>query len=86
MSDEPTSNDQMYHQWIASRRTAMPPRDLVDRVIVAIEKRDPPSNYVHFVDGPNPSPLVRCAACFAALLVGSLPFLFVAYVAQSLVF
>ncbi len=82
MADEP-----MYDEWIANRRAAEPSRELTDRVMAAVEERDVQrKRYVRLADRMNESRPARWAACLAALLVGSLPFLFVAYVAQSLVF
>lgn len=77
----------MYEEWIANRRTAEPPRGLTDRVMAAVEERNVQrQRYVRLADRMNQSRLARWAACLAALLVGSLPFLFVAYVAELLVF
>ncbi len=82
MADEP-----MYDEWIANRRAAEPSRELTDRVMAAVEERDVQrKRYVRPADRMNESRPARWAACLAALLVGSLPFLFVAYVAQSLAF
>ncbi len=82
MADEP-----MYDEWIANRRAAEPSRDLTDRVMAAVEERDVQrKRYVRLADRMNESRPARWAACLAALLVGSLPFLLVAYVAQSLVY
>ncbi len=82
MADEP-----MYDEWIANRRAAEPSRELTDRVMAAVEERDVQRNrYVSLADRMNESRPARWAACLAALLVGSLPFLFVAYVAELLVF
>ena len=82
MADEP-----MYDEWIANRRAAEPSRELTDRVMAAVEERDVQrKRYVRLADRMNESLPARWAACLAALLVGSLPLLFVAYVAQSLVF
>ena len=82
MADEP-----MYDEWIANRRAAEPTRDLTDRVMAAVAERDVQrKSYVHLADRMNESRPARWAACVAALLVGSLPFLLVAYVAQLLVF
>ncbi len=82
MADEP-----MYDEWIANRRAAEPSRELTDRVMAAVEERDVQrKRYVRLAGRMNESRPARWAACLAALLVGSLPFLFVAYVAQSLVF
>ena len=82
MADEP-----MYDEWIANRRAAEPSRELTDRVMAAVEERDVQrKRYVRLADRINESRPARWAACLAALLVGSLPFLFVAYVAELLVF
>ena len=82
MADEP-----MYDEWIASRRAAEPSCELTDRVMAAVEERDVQrKRYVRLADRMNESRPARWAACLAALLVGSLPFLFVAYVAQLPVF
>ena len=81
------ANEPMYHEWIANRRAAEPSRELTDRVMAAVEERDVQrKRYVRLADRMNESRPARWAACLAALLVGSLPFLFVAYVAQSPVF
>ena len=82
MADEP-----MYDEWIAYRRTAEPSSELTDRVMSAVEDREIQSTgYVHLADRMNESRSARWAACLAALVVGSLPFLFVAHVAELLVF
>jgi hypothetical protein len=82
MADEP-----MYDQWIANRRAAEPSSELTDRVMAAVEERDMQrKRYVRLADRMNESRPARLAACLAALLVGSLPFLLVAYVAKLLVF
>ena len=82
MADEP-----MYDEWIANRRAAEPSRELTDRVMAAVEERDVQrKRYVRLADRMNESRPARWAACLAALVVGSLPFLFVAYVAELLVF
>ncbi len=82
MADEP-----MYDEWIANRRAAEPSRELTDRVMAAVEEREVQrKRYVRLADRINESRPARWAACLAALLVGSLPFLFVAYVAELLVF
>ena len=82
MADEP-----MYDEWIANRRAAEPSRKLPDRIMAAVEEREGQrKRYVRLADRMNESRPARWAACLAALLVGSLPFLFVAYVAQMPVF
>ena len=87
MADEPMYDEPMYDEWIANRRAAEPSRELTDRVMAAVEERDVQrKRYVRLADRMNESRPARWAACLAALLVGSLPFLFVAYVAKLLVF
>ena len=81
------TGEQHYDKWIANRRVAEPSCDLTDRVMNAVEGRDVGRKwYVRMADRINESRMACCAACLVALLAGSLPFLFVAYVAQSLVF
>lgn len=84
-----------YDEWITDRRVAEPSHELVDRVMAAVmaaveereEERDVHSEcHVHLADRMNQSRSARWAACIAAGLVGSLPFLFVAQVAKLLVF
>lgn len=87
MNNEPMPDQSIYDEWVSSRRTADAPRGLTDRVMTALEQR-----VVHrkhgapLADRINESRSARLAACLAALLVGCLPFLFVAYVAQSFAF
>ena len=82
MADEP-----MYDEWIAHRRAYEPSCELTDRVMAAVEERDGQrKRYVRLADRMNESRPARWAACVAASLVGSLPFLLVAYVAELLVF
>ena len=86
MTDEPMPNKPIYDEWIASRRAAEPSSDLTDRVMAAIEERNTlRKHYVRLADRINESQPARWAACVAAMLVGSLPFLYVAHVAQMLV-
>ena len=81
------ADESMYDAWIAHRRDAEPSGDLTDRVMVAVHEREvQPICCVRFADRMNESRLARWAACLASVLVGSLPFLLVAYVAQLLVF
>ncbi len=82
MADEP-----MYDEWIAGRRAIEPSRELTDRVMAAVEAQDARrKRYVRLADRMNASRPARWAACVAALLVGSLPFLYFAYLAQLPVF
>lgn len=81
------SHEPLYDEWIADRRAAEPSPGLTDRVMAAVEERGVPrKRAVRLASRMNESRPARWAACLAALLVGSLPLLFVAYVAQLLVF
>ena len=87
MTDEPFADEPKYKEWIAYRRAAEPSHDLTERVMTAVEKRDVErKRYVRLADYINESRPARWVACVAALLVGSCPFLLVAYVAKFLVF
>ena len=69
------------------RFLAQPSGDLTDRVMAAVEDRDLQSApYVQLADRLNESRSAQWAACLAALVVGSLPFLLVAHAAELLVF
>lgn len=90
MADEP-----IYDEWIAHRRASEPSRDVTDRVMASLEDRDVErdekrgvqrNTWVRLAARVNESPSARWAACLAASLVGSLPFLFVAHVAELLIF
>jgi hypothetical protein len=82
MADEPT-----YDEWIANLRDAESSRGLTDRVMAAVEEREVQrKRCVRLADRINKSRPACWAACLVALLVGSLPLLFVAYAAQLLVF
>ena len=81
------ANEPMYDEWIAHRRAAEPSDELTDRIMAAVEERQVLLNRpVRLADRMNQSRPFRWAACLAAMVVGSLPFLFVAYVAELLVF
>lgn len=87
MADEPMNDESMFGEWIAGRRAVEPSRDLADQVMAAIEERDVPrKRFVRLASHINESRPARWAACMAAVLVGSLPFLLVAHVAHLLVF
>ena len=90
MSEEPMHeqmDDAMYEEWLADRRSALPSPDLAERLMEAVEQRATRRiGAVRLADRMNESKLARFAACTTALAVGSLPFFFVAYVAELLVF
>ena len=80
------TNEPMYDRWIARRQAAEPSHDLTDRVMASVEDRVVCKRHVRLADRINESHPARLTACLAAFLVGCLPFIFVAYVAQSFVF
>jgi hypothetical protein len=87
MIDEPMPEKPVYDEWLASRRAAKVPSELTDRVMAAVEKQVVQrKHYVRLADRINESQPARMTACLAALLVGFLPFLYVAYAAQSFAF
>jgi hypothetical protein len=75
-------SDDWYQTWIEQRRAAAPPGELPDRVmrlVMAVrpsEKRPPAWRIASWIER---SPVARWAACGAAMLIGSTPF--VAYFA-----
>ena len=82
MVDEPN-----YEEWIANRQAIEPSSDLVDRIMTKVEDRAvEPRRTLPLADRMNQSQSIRWTACVAAVVVGSLPFLFVARVAYLLEF
>ena len=80
-------NEPMYDEWLASRRAAKPSPKLIEGVMAKVERQDlQRESYVRITHRINDSRFARRATCVAAVLVGSLPFLFVAYAAHLLVF
>lgn len=88
-------DESRYDDWIDRRKAAESSAELTDRIMSNLEARSvslaPASRgkadpLVAFSVRVNESSSARIAACVAALLVGCVPFLFVAYVAQTLVF
>lgn len=79
-----------YDDWIADRRTISTSSDLTDRVMNSIEMENLQpvqlGRVVRLAHRMNESRPARWAACTAALCIGFLPFLFVAYVAKFLQF
>lgn len=81
-----TEDELMYDEWVAGRRAVEPSPELANRVMAAVEAEPARrQRRVCLADRMNDSRLARWAACLAALLVGSLPFVVVAYAAQMLV-
>ncbi len=83
------SNDELYQRWLDQRRGEQPRGDLTDRVMAAVTQADVGQSTsrlaiaLTWIDRSRPR---RLAACTGALLVGSMPFLYVAYMAQAFIF
>ena len=83
MTDEPLRDEPMYDDWIASRQAVEPSREFADQLMAAVEQQnEPPIRHSRLAEHMNNSLLARCAVCVSAMLVGSLPFLYVAYAAK----
>ena len=92
------TDNSMYDEWIANRQSIEPSPELTDRVMAAVSGEEPGTvsdavedglpreHYVCLADRLNQSRPVRFVACATALLIGSVPFLYVAYVVQSPLF
>jgi hypothetical protein len=83
------TDEQDYDSWLENRRSLRPPGELADRIMSALSRRETArrvSSLLRVGLWIESSRLTRYAACTAALLVGSMPFLFLAHVAQIIVF
>ena len=81
------AQNENYEAWLNNRREAEPAPELTDRIMDAISE---PSAAVvsssRFASRINGSSFTRWSACTAAFVVGCMPFMFVAYVAELIVF
>ncbi len=82
-------NERDYEEWLEQRRSVSPSSTLSDQIMRSVSER----HATHRVTLPvriglwiERSRVARGVACAAALLVGSTPFLFLAHVAQLIVF
>jgi hypothetical protein len=81
--------DDFYNQWLAQRRQELPPTNLADEIMKRVgelEQHQQATRWLRLVHRVEHSRAGRWAACGGALAVGSLPFLFLAYVAQFVTF
>ena len=84
MSDGP-----MYDEWIDGRRSIDSPDELTARVMAEVQEVESQRKkflLLRLAQWVESSRLARYTACLAALMVGSTPFVYLAYVAQLLVF
>lgn len=80
------TDDPGYDEWIAKRRAYQPSNALPDQVMAAVERQQMQQKVqLRLPEQIAHSLLARCAACLSAFVVGSLPFLLVAYVAKLIV-
>ena len=78
-----------YQRWIELRRQTCPPDRFADRVMARVDKLTRTTVQRHSAIWNRPvvvAAVTRCVACCAALLIGSIPFLYVAYVAKLIAF
>ncbi len=75
-------NKSGYDEWLAGRRAIEPPSDLTDRAMVTVEAGATQRPVARLSDRLNASLPARWGVCIASLLVGCLPFLYVAYAAK----
>jgi hypothetical protein len=83
------AEDRDYEEWLEQRRSISPPCELADRIMSSVSDRETTrrvSWLICVAIWVEKSRLARYAACAAALLIGSTPFLFLAHAAQLIVF
>jgi len=81
------TDEQTYDEWIANRRAVEPSSSLTDRVMDSVGNQNVRRKQdVRLVDRMNESQPARLAACLASSVVGGLPLVYAAYVAELLVF
>ncbi len=83
------SDDELYRDWLALRRAERPGPELTDRVMESVASADiheSVSRRMHLLTWIDRSRARRRAACFGALAVGSVPFIYFAYVSQLFAF
>ena len=83
------SKDELYQHWLKQRRSERPDPELSDRVMAAVSGADisqPASRVVLVLMWVERSRLRRLSACVGALMVGSMPFIYLAYISQAFVF
>ena len=72
MVEELTYDDNLYEQWVATRRAVEPSHDLADQVMAALkdlaEVRPEREHHLRLADRINESRPARLAACLATLI------------------
>ena len=83
------NSDKLYQRWLEQRRGERPVPELTDRVMAAVTRTDigrPATRLVLALIWIDRSRARRLAACVGALLLGSMPFVYLAYISQAFVF
>jgi hypothetical protein len=81
--------DEFYGRWLAEHRELLPPPTLTDHImdqVVELERLRQSIWWLRLVQRVEHSRARRWVVCGAALAVGSLPFIFLAHVAQFVTF
>ena len=81
--------DEFYNQWLAERREQVPPPTLTDQImnqVVELDRNRQGIWWLRLAQRVERSRAGRWAVCGGAFAVGSLPFVFLAHVAQFVIF
>ncbi len=84
-----TSDDELYQHWLEQQRGQRPGPELTDRIMAVATQADiiqPTTWLVLVLMWIERSRLRRFAACAGALLAGSTPFVYLAYISRAFVF
>ena len=83
-----TGHDDLYQRWIVRRRGDRPTPEFSDRVMTAVTRIEAgrrASRLVSVLLWIDHTRSRRLAACAAALLIGSLPFVYLAHISKAFV-
>ncbi len=81
------NEDNSWNRWIAARLEVRPDEDLIDRIMNDVQSLERQQNVAwttELIMKLEHNLFARMAVCAAALLIGGLPFLFLAYIAKFL--
>jgi len=88
MTDE-SCEQETYQRWLLKHRDAAPPSSLTDQVMASVADLESEHRvilWLSLVQRIQHLRVARWAMCSIALAIGSVPFLFLAYVAEFLKF
>ena len=83
------TDEELYRSWLQHRRDRRPDSDLSDRIMASVSKTEMTrrvSRLLALVMWIDRSGIRRLTACLVALAVGSLPFVYLAYISKAFVF